>query len=124
MEEAFRALLVGAPSVGLPSTRINFGTHPQGLPFPGIVLTVVDGGEGLTLDGSDGLWSGRVQVDCYGDDYGTAKRLARAVTATLQDHSGGGFQGIFLIGARDYHETGATARPFRVSLDFSPHWSA
>ena len=123
MEEDFRALLVGAPSVGLSGTHVNFGTHPQGLRLPAIVLTVVDSGQGLTLDGPDGLWDGRVQVDCYGDHYDDAKRLSRAVISTLSGHSDDAFQGIFHVATRDTHETGATDRPFRVSLDFSTHWS-
>ena len=123
MEEAFRALLVGAPSVGLSGTHVNFGTHPQGTTLPAIVLTVVDNAQGLTLGGPDGLWEGRVQVDCYGDDYSAAKRLSRAVEGILNGHADDAFQGIFLVATRDTHETGATDRPFRVSLDFSTHWS-
>lgn len=123
MEEAFRALLVSAPSVGLPSTRINFGIHPQGEGFPGVVLTVVGNADGLTLDGPDGLWVGRVQVDCYGNDYSDAKRLSRTVRDVLHGYADDAFQGIFLLAARDYHETAATDRPFRVSLDFSTNWS-
>ncbi|WP_444459999.1 tail completion protein gp17 [Rhodobacter capsulatus] len=58
---------------------------------------------------------GRVQVDCYAESYGAAKRLSRAVRAALDGYSGGGFQGVFHAGTRDSHDSEA---PFRVSLDF------
>ena len=123
MEEAFIALLWAA-DLGLPDARINFGTHPQGAKLPGIVLTVVDSAQGLTLGGPDKLWAGRVQVDCYAEQFDTAKLLSRKVIAALDGHADDAFQGIFLIATRDSHETSAPGRPFRTSLDFSTHWSA
>lgn len=124
MEEALREVLLGTSEIGLPATKVNFGIHPQGVAYPGIVLTVVDNTEGLTLEGADGLWSGEVQIDCYADEYGQAKRLSRAVINTLRDYSDAEFQGIFFRGSRDYGKTGGADRPFRVSLDFSTFWSA
>ncbi|RHZ91360.1 DUF3168 domain-containing protein [Cereibacter sphaeroides] len=126
MEEALRALLLDVPAVAaLVGPRVNFGRHPQGEPLPALVLTTVSDREGLTLAGPDGLQRARVQIDCYAESYGAAKQLSRAVRAVLHGHSGGGFQGVFLDGARDLREPGDdTGRPFRVSLDFLTIYSA
>ena len=126
MEIAFRALLTGSAAVTAlaPASQINFGTHPQGKPFPAIVLNLVSDAGGHTLTGVDGLSNGRVQVDCYADDYGAAKTLSHAVRAVLDAYSGGGFSGIFHTATRDGREGGTNEadRPFRVSLDFLTHW--
>ncbi|MGR3813406.1 MAG: DUF3168 domain-containing protein [Cognatishimia activa] len=126
MEEEFRALLVGSAAVAaICGDRINFGENPQGEGLPAIVLNVISAAEGETLGGTDNLSQGRVQVDCYGHDYGTAKRLARAAKNTLSAYRGGGFQGIFHEDSRDNREGGSNEaeRPFRVSMDFLTNWS-
>lgn len=121
MEEEFRALLKGAPSVAaIVAGRVNFGTHPQGQPLPGIVLNTVSDQQDVDLDGPVGVGAARVQVDCYAADYGAAKWLGRAVLAVLNGYAGGGFQGIFHAGSRDGQEGGTNEadRPSRVSMDF------
>ena len=125
MEEAFLTLLLATSGVtALAGTRINWGSHPQGQPLPGVVLTVIDDGEGLTYLGPDGLSQGRVQVDCYGLTYRDAKGLARAVRAALDGYKGGNFWGVFHAGTREGREGGTNEadRPFRCSLDFLTHW--
>ena len=125
MEESFRAYLLATSAVtDICSTRINFGTHPQGQALPAIVLNTVDDADGHTLIGPDGLSQGRVQADCYATTYGGAKLLSRAVRAALDGYSGGDFSGVFLAGSRDGREGGTNEaeRPFRVSLDFLTNW--
>lgn len=125
MEEDFRALLLAATAVtDICGTRINFGAHPQGQALPAIVLNTVDNQNGHDLQGSDGLFQGRVQVDCYADTYGGAKLLSRAALATLDGHSDTNFSGVFIAGSRDGREGGTNEadRPFRVSLDFLTNW--
>lgn len=128
MEEAFKALLANALPVFdlVPSTSINWGQHPQGVPLPGIVLTVIDDLEQVTHQGPDGLSQARVQVDCYADTYSQAKTLGRAVRLALNGYRGNGFQGVFLAATREGREGGTNEadRPFRVSQDFQTHWSA
>lgn len=121
MEEALKAALLASSGVtALCGDRIDFGGNAQGAAYPRMVLWTIGDAEGMTLDGPDGLSVGRVQVDCYGLTYGDAKRLSRAVRATLDGYSGNGFQGVFLAGTRDTREGGANEaeRPFRTSLDF------
>ncbi|ABN78420.1 DUF3168 domain-containing protein [Cereibacter sphaeroides] len=126
MEQALRALLLASSGVtALTEKRVNFGSHPQGAGFPYVVLNTISDREGLTVNGPDGLQQARVQIDCFAETYMAAKQLSRAVRAVLHGHSGGGFQGVFLDGARDLREPGDdTGRPYRVSLDFLTIYSA
>lgn len=128
MEEAFRALLTGSAAVTaiVSTARINWGAHPQGAALPGIVLNTVADAEGLTYSGPDGLSQGRVQVDCYAASYAEAKELSRAVRTVLHGYRGGGFGLVAHDTTRDSREGGTNeaTRPYRVSLDFSTHWSA
>ena len=126
MEEELRALLLATSAItSLTGTRIDWGATAQGETGTRLVLWVIDGAEGVTLDGGDGLFQGRVQVDCYGDSYGAAALLSRAVVALLHGHRGGGFQGIFHESTRSTREGGTNEayRPFRASLDFIVNWS-
>lgn len=122
MEELIRALLLADAAVAsFVGDRVNFGTHPQGSPFPGLVLNTIGDAEGVNIDGPDGISQGRVQVDCYASSYGGAKLLSRAVRRVLSGHAGGAIQGVFHAGSRDSREGGTNEadRPFRVSLDFT-----
>jgi hypothetical protein len=126
MEEAFRALLTGSAAVValVPASRINWGAHPQGQPLPGVVLTVVSGAEGLTLQGPDGLSQGRVQVDCYAPAYADAKAVSRVIVTRLHGLRSGGFRLVRHVATRDSREGGTNEaeRPYRVSLDFETSW--
>jgi hypothetical protein len=127
MEEDLRAVLLGSSAVtDLAGMRINFGSHPQGAVLPGAVLTVIDGVEGMTYKGPDGLQTARVQIDCYGVTYLAAKTLARAVIALLHGYKDTAFLGVFHLSSRDSREGASNEadRPFRTSLDFMTHWRA
>jgi hypothetical protein len=121
MEEALRALLLADSGVSSHAgTRANFGAHPQGQPFPAVVLNTISDNEGYTLQGPNGVAEMRVQVDCYAGSYGAAKQLSRAVRSLLSGYQHGAFQGVFLAGTRDSREGGSNdaARPYRASMDF------
>lgn len=126
MEPEFKALLAGSSAVSalLPVDRINWGEHPQGVPYPGIVLNVVSGAEGLVMNGSNGLFEGRVQVDCYGETYASPKQVSDAVKALLHGYRDAAFRLIQHLSTRDTREGGTNEadRPFRVSMDFSVAW--
>lgn len=126
MEEDLRALLLSDAGVtALAGTSIAWGGQTQGVPGPYVVLWSIGGVRERMLGGQTGLMTGRVQADCYAPDYGTAKRLSRAVIAVLAGYSGGIFQGIFHDATRDGNEGGAAlttseaTRPYNVSLDFT-----
>lgn len=124
MELEFRALLTGHASVSaiVSASQVNWIKHPQSQPFPAIVLTTTSNTDGLTQQGPDGLWQGRVQVDCYATEYGTARSLADAVVECLSGYRGGGFQLISLDSQRNGDETGGVDDLARISLDFLTNW--
>lgn len=126
MEEQLRALLLADSGVfSHAAGGVNFGAHPQGQPFPAVVLNTISDNEGYTLQGPNGVTNARVQVDCYADSYGAAKHLSRAVRSLLSGYQHGAFQGVFLAGTRDSREGGShdAARPYRSSLDFMVHFT-
>lgn len=128
MEEALHALLASSAAITViaPATRINWGAHPQGAALPGLILNVIGNEEGLTQQGPDGLFQGRVQIDAYAATYGGAKQLSRAVRAVLHGYSGGGFGLVQHVATRESREGGTNEaeRPYRVSLDFTTAWRA
>ena len=125
MEEDFRALLIADAGVSaLVSGRVNFGEHPQGAPFPAIVLTTVSDTEDMHMNGAGGLSQGRVQVDCYAETYGAAKLLSRAVVSVLHFHKDDNFFLINHLSSRDSRESGSNEpyRLYRTSVDFNTAW--
>lgn len=134
MEEDLRALLLAAAGgdhvhlvEGLP---INWLVHPQGEPLPAVVLNLIGGAEGYTMQGRDGLFRGAVQIDAYAHDLAQAVHLGREVEAVLSGYRGPGaagvFGGIFLTATRMTREGGTNEaeRPFRRSMDFDVNWRA
>lgn len=125
MEEALVAyLLAGTGLAGLVGTRIHWVRSPQSVASPRVVLYRIGGLRDMTMAGPSGLVSSRVQIDCIGLTYASAKAVARAAEARLSGYSGttGGidFEGCFLIGERDVFEDGDTPdKLFRTSLDFT-----
>lgn len=125
MEEELRTLLLANTAIAaLVGVRIDWGARPQGQPLPAMVLNTIFAAEGYRLAGVDGLHRARVQIDCYGASYSSAKLLSRAVIEALSGYRGGGFRGVFHVGTRDRREGGSNEadRPFHVSLDFTTHW--
>ncbi len=109
MEEAFLAVMGQANQA--------FGQRPDG--FPSFACFAISGAGSHTLAGADGLFRGRVQVDCFGTSYGQAKVASRAVIAAVDGHIGNGFLGIWHQSTRDGRESADTGAIFRVSLDFT-----
>lgn len=124
MELDFLALLSGSAAVSamVPIERISWGVLAQGQPLPAIVLTLVGNRNQLTQQGPTDLWRGRVQVDCYGETYSSARRVADALIDLLHGHHDARFPLIRLDAQRSKFETGPTDRPDRISLDFLTTW--
>mgnify|MGYP002654589094 FL=1 len=119
MEEALRTLLRGNAAVAaLVGSRVDWGMRPQGSGLPAICLTTIsDAPVNHSLDGP-GVSRARVQVDCFGATYGSAKDTARAVRRLLDTYSGGIFLGVFLAGARDLPDDDGVSTIHAVSMDF------
>lgn len=126
MEAGMIALLLAAPAVtAIVDNRIYPLSRPQGAALPSITLQRISGAPLYADDGEVGLINGRVQIDCYGETYTSAKTLAAAVKSTLSaviDTIAGGvdFKYILVEDERDIRETGAAQvdYPFRVAIDF------
>lgn len=123
MDEALQALLIADSSVNARiAGRAFWGVAPQGQDLPALVLRVISGRDDPHLEGTDGLWRYRVQIDCYGLDRPAARLLSRDVIALLNGHTGGGFNAVFLDTTREDFEDAAVDRPTRISLDFNITW--
>ncbi len=105
--------------------RIYPGRRQQAAEYPAISLVLISGAPVYTDDGEAGLENSRVQIDCWGLSYTSAKLAARAVRESLSAFVGtaGGvvFQYILLDAERDFNESGGNAAeyPFRTQLDFN-----
>lgn len=124
MDQELRALLLGNAGItNLVSTRINFGTHPQGKPLPAIVLNVASAIEQIHMNGK-GPHQVRFQIDCYATTYAAAKQAGDAVNDLLNAYVGGGFLFIRQVARRRTREGGAneSTRDYRDSQDFITHW--
>jgi hypothetical protein len=126
MEAAFIARLLATAGVtALVSTRINWLRRPQGSALPCIVLHRIDGTPDVTHGGRSGLVVSRVQVDCWGASYGSAKAIARAVETaiTAQTFTQGAtrFDVILIADERDSTFDENNTPIFRTSLDLIVH---
>ena len=126
MEEALVAFLLA--DVGLASlvgSRIHWVRSPQGEASPRIVLYAIAGLRDMSLNnGPTGFITSRVQCDCIGTTYASAKTVARALEARLSGYSGTWdlvrIEGAFLVGERDdIFDTDTPDKVFRTSLDFN-----
>ncbi|WP_366555248.1 tail completion protein gp17 [Aquibaculum sediminis] len=93
--------------------------------LPAVVVTQVSGLTVLTMAGLDSMKRSRVQVDCWGTTWTSAKQVAEAVESTINGECGVTwgdtlFGEVHLQTIRDTRETGSN-RPdylFRTMLDF------
>lgn len=124
MEQSLVAfLLASAGLTGLTGTRIHWVKAPPGVTAPYVVLTLVSSPRDMKMSGPSGLRMSRVQADCYGPTYASAKGVAQQVEARLSGYRGATgtttFDGIFLDSERDGFEDDATPTDLhRVMLDF------
>jgi Protein of unknown function (DUF3168) len=125
MEEAIIDKLLASSGVtALVQTRVYPGTRAQGSALPAIVFNMISANPSYSDDGEDGISEARIQLDCWGASYSSAKKTARAVKAALSAFqgvvSGVNIRYIALDLEHDLREAGGDAAdyPFRTSLDF------
>lgn len=129
MEAALLArLLATAGITALVSQRINWSRRPQGETLPAIVLHRIDGAPDYHLTGASGLVESRVQVDCWGSSYGSAKTVARQVEAAVSGarftQGSIRFDAILILDERDSTFDDNNTAIFRTSLDLAVHHAA
>jgi hypothetical protein len=124
MEEGIIAKLLATSAIeALVAERVHPGRRPQASALPAIDVNTISGAPIYTNDGEAGLASARVEINCWADNYTSAKLLARAVKASLSAFVGeaGGitFQNVLLDAERDFSETGGNQAEylFRTNLD-------
>lgn len=125
MEEAMISkLLADSGIAALVGNRVFPGSRPQASALPCIVMNRISGAPVYADDGEIGIEQARMQLDCWGQTFTSAKQVSRAVRGALSAfhgiHGGVNFRFIELDLERDTRETGtdAVAYLFRTSLDF------
>lgn len=124
MEEALADRLLGATALtALTGTRVYWVRAPQNVAKPYVVMNRITGIRDMKSSGPSGLVESRVQVDCWGATYSSAKSVARQVEARLSGYKGTQssviFDGVFLVLEHDgYSPDDTPDKLFRVSLDF------
>lgn len=90
MEIALRALLTNDVAVSdLVGQRVAWGRRGQSdSALPAIVLTMISAPREYHFKGQSDAYERRVQVDCFGETYGSAKQTAEAVAALVSGYSG------------------------------------
>lgn len=118
-------LLANAPLVSLVGDRVTPVARTQGDPLPAVVTMRISGAPEYADDGEVGIQNARMQIDCWGESYESAKDLAAAVTTALsavRDIVQGATTFIYIIldDVRDSRESGFNNAEylFRTSLDF------
>lgn len=125
MEAALLArLLASAGLTALVSTRINWARRVQGEGLPAVVLHRIDGHPDYHTAGASGLVESRVQVDCWGSSYKSAKAVARQVEAAVSGarftQGAIRFDAVLIADERD-STFDETTPIFRTSLDLMVH---
>lgn len=124
MEESLVAKLLAASGlVALVVDRVNWNKIETPAAVPYVILRRISGGRDYHMGAASGLVETRVQADCYGGTYASAKGVARAVEAALSGFQGvqgsTTFDGIFLTAERDLiDEDDSPVDLHGVSLDF------
>lgn len=125
MEEGIIAKLLATSGVtALVSQRVYPGRRPQASALPAIDIANISGAPIYTDQGEAGLSTARVEINCWGTTYTSAKQVSRAVTAALSaffgDAGGVTFQYILKDAERDFSEGGSNAAEYlyRTNLDF------
>ena len=119
-------ILADAGVQAIAGSRVKPVSQEQGAVRPAATVSRISGAPEYADDGEVGLQQARFQIDCWGDDYASAKNLARAVTSALSavaDVTQGAttFLYIMLDSEQDVREGGSgdAAYLFRTILDFT-----
>lgn len=89
IELACRVILTRNEAVAtLVADRVTFGLAAQGERRPRVVLTMTNSQHEHTFTGHAGYVTGSIQADCLAPEYPTAKQLAAAVIAALDNFTG------------------------------------
>lgn len=98
LETGLKTLLLAEPTITslVPSQTMRgntfrgvFNEKPiRGFAVPYILISLIDFDPYVCLDGTSGLASYEIDIDCYADDYASALSMASAVSEFLKDYTG------------------------------------
>ena len=122
-EDLVARLLANTALAGLVGTRITWIDRPQGDALPSVTLQIVTSGRSYNFKGPNGLCGTRVQVDCWGASYASAKAVSRAVIAAIEPPATQGitvFGASFLDNAPDFppEDLAGGVTAYRVKMDW------
>jgi hypothetical protein len=105
-------------------TFTALGANPTQMSWADTTAGLASGAVDVSHAGPTGLFQGRVQVDCYAENYSQVRAIADRVVTVLNGHRGGRFGGIFHRNEYGRREgaTNEADRPYRVILDFEVNW--
>lgn len=88
MEQHLAAILRGSAAVTalVPATSINFRKHPQGRPWPGLVLSVVNDQPIYQPGGILAYRRALVQCGCWASSYDQALQIIGVMRPLLQEY--------------------------------------
>ena len=125
MEQALIAKLLADGGISaLVGNRVFPISRDQASALPAVTFGTVSNVPIYTNDGEAGIAEARMQIDCWGASYPSAKLTAQAVKSALSAFfgtvEGVVFQYVLLDGERDSREGGSNAAEyqFRTQLDF------
>lgn len=125
MENAIITRLLGDSGVAaLVSTRVYPVSRDQDSGLPAVTVARISGAPVYVDTGEAGLFEARIQIDCWGADYPSAKNTATAVKTSLSGFfgvvNGVTFQNLHIDAERDSRESGGNQSEylFRTSVDF------
>ncbi len=121
MDELFWTILNDATQ-SLVAGRIYWAQAPQTAKTPFIVLNVISSVDSPHMQGAGGFWQYRVQVDSYGNDRPSARRLSRTVRQEINGTVAGEIQLILFDAEREMLEGAADGPRFRFSQDYIVTW--
>lgn len=117
--EIYTRLSDDATLAGLVGARIYPLTAPQGDAYPFVTFQVVSRTGSVALDTSSSMAALRLQVDCYGDTFTSARAVAEAVRARLDDWRGSGsVQLATLTNDRDQYDGDDAVRLYRAMQEY------
>lgn len=133
MEDTFVAMIEAQAGVTAligsgTATRLYPVVLPQNPTFPAITYQIISGPRDYTQDGPDGVVRFRVQCNCYGATYASAKALRDALESAISGLNNVSYgspsvvvKGVFVTNERDVYEQALTQMgadvPYRKSID-------
>lgn len=125
MPGALRARIVAAATSA--GARVTWVDRPQADALPAVTLQIVSDQRPQHLKGFNPLRATRVQIDCWGDNYGEVTALKEEVLAAVVPGitaNGIRFDRAIIDSERDLGERTETQFIHRASLDLIIWWAA